>query len=177
MVVNLAKQIVEDASKENMVIAIWWKRAIAFVLDIIFILGILVILTRGTITFAWELKILIENPSETIFWFLVNWFLIFAAFWLYFKYSGRIMQRSLGQRFLKLAIIYGDGTMMPEKNWEKRAFYKLRYLLPLIGIILGIIDLIKIMRSETHQSRVDWYTNTIVVMDWSLPSEIRVLLK
>ena len=77
-----------------MVIAIWWKRAIAFVLDIIFILGILVILTRGTITFAWELKILIENPSETIFWFLINWFLIFAAFWLYFKYSGRIMQRN-----------------------------------------------------------------------------------
>ena len=66
---------------------------------------------------------------------------------------------------------------MPEKNWEKRAFYKLRYLLPLIGIILGIIDLIKIMNSETHQSRIDWYTNTIVVMDWSLPSEIRVLLK
>ena len=87
------------------------------------------------------------------------------------------MQRSLGQRFLKLAIIYGDGTMMPDKNWEKREFYKLRYLLPVIGIILGILDLIKIMNSETHQSRIDWYTNTIVVMDWSLPSEIRVLLK
>jgi|TARA_B100001540_G_C15732674_1_gene608361 hypothetical protein len=177
MVENIAKQMVADLSKENIVIAIWWKRAFAFVLDIIFILGTLVLFTSGRITFAWEFIILFENPSETIFWFLINWFLIFAAFWLYFKYSGRIMQRSLGQRFLKLAIIYGDGTMMPEKNWEKRAFYKLRYLLPLIGIIIGIIDLIKIMRGETHQSRIDWYTNTIVVMDWSLPSEIRVLLK
>ena len=87
------------------------------------------------------------------------------------------MQRSLGQRFMKLAIIYGDGTMMPEGNWGKRAFYKLRYTLPLIGIIIGIIDLIKIMRSETHQSRIDWYNNTIVVMEWSLPVEIRSILK
>ncbi len=87
------------------------------------------------------------------------------------------MQRSLGQRFMKLAIIYGDGTMMPKENWEKRAFYKLRYVLPVIGIILGIIDLIKIMRSETHQSRIDWYNNTIVVMEWSLPVEIRSILK
>ena len=67
MVVNLAKQIIEDTSKENMVIAIWWKRAIAFVLDIIFVLGILVLLTRGRITFAWEFNILVQNPSETCF--------------------------------------------------------------------------------------------------------------
>ena len=174
---NIAKKIVSESFKENLVIAIWWKRAMAFVLDAIFIIGVLVICTKGRISYAWELYILIENPSETIIWFLVNWFLIFAASWLYFKYSGRLMQRSLGQRFLKLAIIYGDGTMMPENNWEKRAFYKLRYLLPIIGVFIGILDLIKIMRSETHQSRIDWYTNTIVVMDWSLPSEIRVLLK
>ena len=46
----------------------------------------------------------------------------------------------------------------------------------IIGAIIGILDLIKIMHSETHQSRIDWYTNTIIVMDWALPSEIRVLL-
>ena len=87
------------------------------------------------------------------------------------------MQRSLGQRFMKLAIIYGDKTAVPQENWGKRAFYKLRYILPIIGQFLGIIDLIKIMNGETHQSRIDWYNNTIVVMDWSLPSELRAILK
>tara|TARA_X000000368_G_scaffold181223_1_gene143087 strand:- start:962 stop:1495 length:534 start_codon:yes stop_codon:yes gene_type:complete len=177
MISNIAKNIVSENSEENIVIAIWWKRAIAYSLDAIFVVGILFLFTKGQISFAWELSNLFNNFSDWIIWFLVNWILIFAAFWLYFKYTGKIMQRSLGQRFMKLAIIYGDGTMMPEGNWGKRAFYKLRYTLPLIGIIIGIIDLIKIMRSETHQSRIDWYNNTIVVMEWSLPVEIRSILK
>lgn len=173
----MAKNLVSELSNENIVIALWWKRAIAFVLDTIFILGILVVFTRGAITYAWELKILVDNFSDYILWFLVNWCLIFGTFWLYFKYSCKIMQRSLGQRFMKLAIIFGDQTAVPQENWGKRSFYKLRYILPIIGQIVGIIDLIKIMRGETHQSRIDWYNNTIVVMDWSLPSELRAILK
>ena len=174
---NMAKKLVSEKLEEGIVIAIWWKRAIAYALDAIFVFGLLFIFTSGQISYAWELSILINNPIDTFFWFLVNWLLIIATFWLYFKYSGKSMQRSLGQRFMKLAIIYGDGTMVPEGKWGKRAFYKLRYVFPIIGIIIGIIDLIKIMRSETHQSRIDWYTNTIVVMEWSLPIEIRSILK
>lgn len=166
-----------ESSEGGIVIAIWWKRAIAYVLDAMFVVGLLFISTKGAISFAWELSYLINDFGEQLLWFTINWFLIFAAFWLYFKYTGRIMQRSLGQRFMKLAIIYGDSTMVPQQTWEKRAFYKLRYVLPIVGIIIGIIDLIKIMKGETHQSRIDWYTNTIVVMDWSLPMEIRSILK
>jgi hypothetical protein len=177
MTKNLAKQIISESQEKGIVIAIWWKRAIAYALDSIFVIGLLFLFTKGQISFAWELIILIENPMDNFYWFVMNWFLIFATFWLYFKYSGKSMQRSLGQRFMKLAIIYGDCTTVPEDNWGKRAFYKLRYVLPIIGIIIGILDLIKIMRDETHQSRIDWYTNTIVVMEWSLPIEIRSILK
>tara|TARA_Y100001980_G_C14553132_1_gene338091 strand:+ start:2729 stop:3271 length:543 start_codon:yes stop_codon:yes gene_type:complete len=174
---NLAKDLVSELSQENIVIAIWWKRAVAFVLDAIFILGILVVFTRGAITYAWEFMILVENPSETFVWFIINWCLIFGTFWLYFKYSCKTMQRSLGQRFMKLAIIFGDQTAVPQENWGKRALYKLRYVLPIVGQILGVIDLLKIMNGETHQSRIDWYNNTIVVMDWSLPTELRSILR
>ncbi len=177
MTENLAKKIISQSSEDGIVIAIWWKRAIAYVLDAMFVIGLLFLFTKGRISYAWELTYLIQDPAGTLLWFTINWFLIFTAFWLYFKYTGRIMQRSLGQRFMKLAIIYGDSTTVPQQIWEKRAFYKLRYALPIIGVIIGIIDLIKIMRGETHQSRIDWYTNTIVVMDWSLPIEIRSILK
>ena len=170
---NIAKKIMSQISEGNIVIAIWWKRAIAYILDSIFIIGVLMLLTNGRISDAWDLNLLLYDKR-----YFINWFLLFAGFWLYYKYTGKIMQRSLGQRFMKLAIIYGDGTIVPENNWGKRSFYKLRYALPLpIGLIIGIIDLIRIMRSDTHQSRIDWYTNTIVVMDWSLPVEIRTILK
>ena len=170
---NIAKKIVSQISEGNIVIAIWWKRAIAYILDNMFVIGILMLLTQGRISDAWNLDLLMTDVRYSI-----NWFLIFAGFWLYFKYTGKAMQRSLGQRFMKLAIIYGDGTMVPENNWGKRAFYKLRYVLPIpIGLIIGAFDLIKIIKSDTHQSRIDWYTNTIVVMDWSLPIEIRTILK
>ena len=175
---NIAKKILSQISEGNIVIAMWWKRAIAYALDAMFIIGLLFLFTKGRISYAWELSFLIDNLADTLLWFVINWFLIFAAFWLYFKYTGRLMQRSLGQRFMKLAIIYGDGTMVPENNWGKRSFYKIRYVLPIpIGLIIGVIDLIRIMRTDTHQSRIDWFTNTIVVMDWSLPIEIRTILK
>ena len=177
MSVNIAKNLVSELSNDNIVIALWWKRAIAFVLDVIFIIGILVLFTNGRILYASELYYFIEDPKGTFFWFLINWILILGSFWLYFKYSCKTMQRSLGQRFMKLAIIFGDRTAVPEEYWGKRAFYKLRYILPIIGQFLGLIDLLKIMQGETHQSRIDWYNNTIVVMDWSLPSELRAILK
>ena len=177
MLQNIAKNLVSELSSDNIVIALWWKRAVAFVLDVIFIIGILVLFTNGRILFASEIYYLIEDPKGTFSWFLINWFLILGSFWLYFKYSGKIMQRSLGQRFMKLAIIFGDKTAVPQENWGKRAFYKLRYILPIIGQFLGILDLIKIMKGDTHQSRIDWYNNTIVVMDWSLPNELRAILK
>ena len=39
---NIAKQILSQISEGNIVIAIWWKRAIAYILDSIFIVGVLI---------------------------------------------------------------------------------------------------------------------------------------
>ena len=78
MISNIAKNIVSENS-ENIVIAIWWKRAIAYSLDAIFVVGILFLFTKGQIAFAWELGNLFNNFSDWIIWFLINWILILVS--------------------------------------------------------------------------------------------------
>lgn len=168
------RELVEQLSSGEIMIAASWRRVLAFALDVLFVGGCMMLLTSGWIASAWNPSLL----SVDTWWFmLLNWVVIFSSFWLYFKYTGRWMQRSLGQRFMHLAVIYGDATLMPEQEWGRRAVAKLRYIIPVLGLLVGVYDLIRIHRSETHQTSIDWRTNSIVVMDWSLPSEIRIHLR
>lgn len=170
---TFVRELVEQIATGEIMLAVSWRRVLAFALDVLFVGGCLMLFTRGWIASAWNPSLI---STQTWWFMLVNWLIIFSSFWLYFKYTGRWMQRSLGQRFMRLAVIYGDTTLMTEGNWGRRALLKLRYIIPIIGLLFGAYDVIRIHHSETHQTSLDWRTNTIVVMDWSLPAEIRVLI-
>ena len=135
---SFVRELVEQIATGEIMIATSWRRAIAFALDVFFVGACLMLFTKGWIASAWNPSIV---NTETWWFMLVNWLLIFASFWLYFKYTGRWMQRSLGQRFMRLAIIYGDATLMPEQAWDHRAFAKLRYIIPVLGFAFGVYDL------------------------------------
>ncbi len=160
----------KDPALADIVLAPIWRRGGAFVLDYIAIMGLLYIFTKGGIMVSWKIGLLVTGD-----WWLVllHWAIIFVAFWLYLKYSGKHFQRSLGQHWFNLVIIHGSGTLFPHDEWTKRSLAKLRYIIPLIGLFIGLYDLYKIYSSETHQTTLDWKNNSIVVMVWSLPINLR----
>ena len=44
--------------------------------------------------------------------FFINWFVFISALYLYFKYTGQTMGRSLAQRGFRIAIVHDNGTML-----------------------------------------------------------------
>ena len=164
------KDFEKDPELADIMLAPIWRRCGAFILDYIAIMGILYIITSGGIMVSWQIGLLV-TPDWWIV--LIQWVILFVAFWLYLKYTGQHFQRSFGQHWFNLAIIHGEGTLFPAEEWSRRSLAKLRYVIPVIGFFFGLYDLFRIYKSETHQTTVDWKNNSISVMVWSLPVTLR----
>nr|MCS5537098.1 RDD family protein [Candidatus Poseidoniaceae archaeon] len=82
---NPARQLVAEGAPEGVLLAPSWKRMAAYLLDVIFIMGVLTLFTQGTfIVWLYSLQGLKEAPHIVIF----HWLVLFTVHWLYFKYTG-----------------------------------------------------------------------------------------
>lgn len=172
---NPARQLVQENLPEGVLLSPAWKRAAAYILDVIFIMGLLMILTRGTFV-AWLYSIsgFLISPHIVI----LHWLILFAIHWLYFKYTGLWLSRSLGQRWFGIALVHHDATPLGPAHWGKRAFAKTRYAIPVFGQLgWGLYDYLRIRRNEQHRTSIDESNGTIAAVDWSLPPPTRAILR
>ena len=144
------------------------KRAAAYLLDLLVIEGVLALLTAGrSISTKWAFSLIITSSWPAV---LVTWIGFLGAHGVYFQLTGIWIGRSLGQRWFRLAVVNADATPLSDRRWGKRSWAKLIYAFPLIGPLgFGIADLIRINRSENHQSLVDRRSSTIVAVAYTLP--------
>ncbi|MDP6900287.1 MAG: RDD family protein [Candidatus Thalassarchaeaceae archaeon] len=158
---------------EGTILAPLWKRLSAFMLDVIAFMGVLSIFTKWRILDAFNIDMLFSEKWWVI---LLNWSIILATAYLYQKYLVSTLGRSLGQRWFGLAVVREDGEPLHRTDCGRRAFAKLRYLLP-INIIFFMIDAQHIRRRHTHQSSIDLACASIVVIANSLPPAKRLHLR
>jgi uncharacterized RDD family membrane protein YckC len=164
---NLAKEAVAALTPEGVLLAPLWKRAVAFTLDVLLIN----LLTGGkyySVLMNWQ-----NLASKYAAVWLLHLLLHMVIYWLYFKYTGRRLHRSLGQRAMRLAVVHDDATLLNDAHWNKRAISKLRYVIPGIGQIIGLIEFTRALFSEDHLTPLDKSSHTIVVIDYTLPGESR----
>ena len=101
-------QTILASAPEGMLIAPSWKRVLAFMLDVMLISIVLSFFTRGAIMpNLLNIEMLTEGGRYTAAFFM-NWFLFSAAFYLYFKYTGQTMGRSLAQRGFRIALVHDN---------------------------------------------------------------------
>lgn len=163
----------EAVQSDDVKLTSTWKRAAAYLLDIFLLNAVLGIVTAGRFSvmmWSW-------NGVDAIHLLLLHWIIFLTLHWLYFKYTGRSIGRSLGQRWFRIAIVHDDGTILGESHWGPRSFAKLRYAIPIIGWFIGIADLIKYHRSEDHRTKIDLSNHTVAAVDWSLPQMTRERLR
>ncbi len=175
---TLAQNIIGSAP-EGMLIAPAWKRVLAFMLDVILISLVLAFFTGGALTMnLFNFNMLTAGGRYPLAFFM-NWFVFGAAFYLYFKYTGQTMGRSLAQRGFRIAIVHDNGTMLEHHHWGPRAIAKMIYLIPVLGPLwFGLRDTFN-ARSTTSEYRtaIDLKHHTVAAVDWSLPSETRLRLR
>jgi uncharacterized RDD family membrane protein YckC len=181
---TLAKQVVQGETghwpvPEGTVLGSAFSRAAAYMLDTMFVMGILLIVTSllggpgGNILRAYDLNLLQSGGKGTVLFF-VDWFLILAGNFLYHRHTGLRMSRSLGQSWFGLAVVREDGKQLESADWDRRALRKLVYVLPLVGpLFFGIRDLLRIQQRHTHQSSIDLAVASIVAEADSLPPASR----
>ena len=168
---------------EGTVLASLHKRVGAWMLDTIFVMGVLLLLT--TLLGGWGANILLAFDYSLPFeggrsaaLFGVNWFLILTGHFLYIRHTGIRFSRSLGQRWFGLAVVREDGEVLSSSGWDGRALMKLRYLIPLFGQFwFGPRDVLLVHRRHTHQSSVDLRVASIVVVVDSLPLACRAHIR
>jgi uncharacterized RDD family membrane protein YckC len=168
---NLAKEAVAALTPEGVLLAPLWKRAVAFTLDVLLISILINLLTGGkyySVLMNWQ-----NLASKYAAIWLLHLFLHMVIYWLYFKYTGRRLHRSLGQRAMRLAVVHDDATLLNDAHWNKRAISKLRYVIPGFGQIIGLIEFTRALLSGDHLTPLDKSSHTIVVIDYTLPGESR----
>jgi len=172
---TMAKALLGEGVPEGVLLAHAWKRAAAYLLDNFIILSILFIATSGVFTSRlWNLAELSSAPHISA----LHWLILFAMHWLYFKYTGTWMGRSLGQRWFGIALVHDDASPLGHSHWGRRAMRKVVYALPIIGIFgFAFIDYVKIRADEKHQSRIDVAEHTVAAVFWSLPWETRASMR
>ncbi len=168
---------------EGTILARATTRAFAYIMDTIFVMGVLYLLTSilggqtASIVQAYNLGLLQSGGRGTALFF-VDWFLIFGANYLYHKYTGIRFSRTLAQRWLGLAVVREDGSALTRIDWDKRALKKVKYAIPVIGLLwFGIRDLLLIQKRHTHQSSIDLNVGSIVADGNSLAPAFRKHLK
>tara|TARA_B110000116_G_scaffold247828_1_gene240453 strand:- start:622 stop:1227 length:606 start_codon:yes stop_codon:yes gene_type:complete len=186
--INPAKEAVKAAGghwiiPEGTILAGAFTRAMAYMIDTIFVMGVLYLLTSilggqaASIVQAYNLGLALSGGKATVLFF-ANWFLIFSGNYLYHKFTGLRYGRSYAQRWLGLAVVLEDGKPLVKSDWDARAIRKMKYAIPVLGAILfGIRDLILIHKRHTHQSSIDLTVGSIVVDGTSLPPALRKHLR
>lgn len=175
---TLAQNILGSAP-EGMLIAPAWKRVLAFMLDVMLISIVLGFFTGGRLMLGLYNVDLITAGGRYTLEFFVNWFVFASALYLYFKYTGQNMGRSLAQRGFRIAIVHDNGTALEHHHWGPRAIAKMIYLLPIVGPLwFGLRDTFNAgsITSE-YRTGIDVKHHTVAAVDWSLPSETRLKLK
>ena len=169
---TLAKQLVaaEDGGHwpvpEGTILASGVSRVAAFSVDVVIVTTILMVVTRWRIMYAWNITL----------WFLPDFHfalamaaILLTAHWLYWRLTGLRYSRSLGQRMFGLAVLAEDGSAMTSAMLDERAARKLIFLIPVLNVVFGIIELRRISSRHTHQSNIDLHVGSIVVHADSLP--------
>ena len=175
---TLAQNIIGSAP-EGMLIAPSWKRVLAFVLDVMLISIVLSFFTGGALMAnLFNIEMMTEGGRYSAA-FVMNWFVFGAAFYLYFKYTGQTMGRSLAQRGFRIAIVHDNGTMLETHHWGPRAVAKMAYLIPVLGPLwFGLRDTFSAGSTDSeYRTAVDRKHHTVAAVDWSLPSETRLRLR
>ncbi len=172
---TLAKAIVAESDghwsvPEGTILASTMRRAVSFVVDVIIVTTILMIATRSMIRNAWNLT-LWTTPE---FHFALAFALVLlTSHWLYWRVTGVIFSRSLGQRMFGLAVVCDDGSGLTSEMWDRRSLRKLIYLLPIVNLYFGAYEMARISQRHTHQSNIDLEIGTIVAHADSLPPASR----
>jgi len=168
---TLAKAIVSQGQEhwsvpDGAILASWARRLVAFVIDVSIVYTVLNLSTGGMIANA--LNVTLWSSSEFHYSFAYAAILL-ASHWLYWRVTGLIFSRSIGQKILGVAIVKVDGEAVTSKMWDNRAAGKLLYLIPLLNVYFGVYELARISQRHTHQSNLDLRVGTIVAHSASLP--------
>lgn len=164
---TLAQQAMATTAPEGMLIAPIWKRVVALALDAFLITVVIGMLTRGSFYFylvAFDLLLTSQAPFV-----ILSLVMHITIYWLYFKYTGKTYGRSFGQRAMRIAIVHDDGSLLGEAHWGRRAIHKTCYIIPIIGVLIGLYHIVKILKNPSHRSPIDLANHTVAAVDWSLP--------
>ena len=172
-------QAVLASAPEGMLIAPVWKRVAAYMLDVVLLSIVIEFMTGGRLLANLLNFELLSLGAQSIAFFFVNWFVLLAANYLYFKWTGRSIGRSLAQRGFRIAIVHDNGTPLEDHHWGPRAVAKLIYLIPIFGPLwFGLRDVIRGRSKEAeYRTSIDKAHHTVAAVDWSLPSETRLRLR
>lgn len=169
---TLAKQLVaaEDGGHwpvpEGTILASGVSRVAAFSVDVVIVTTILMVVTGWRIMDAWNITLW---SSPDFHFALAMAVILLTAHWLYWRLTGLRYSRSLGQRMFGLAVLAEDGSAMTSAMLDERAARKLVFLIPVLNVVFGIIELRRISSRHTHQSNIDLHVGSIVVHADSLP--------
>jgi len=173
--VTIAKAIMTEKDgnvslPEGTVLASSINRVLSFIIDVILVSSLLLIATGGKIINALNLTLWL---SYDFHYSLAYTLVLFTAHWLYWRVIGVNYSRSLGQKLFGIAVICDDGSQLTGEMWDKRSFQKLKFLIPLVNIYLGVYEYARISQRHTHQSNIDLKIGTVVVRANSLPPAYR----
>lgn len=169
---TLAKQLVaaEDGGHwpvpEGTILAGGVSRVAAFSVDVVIVTTILMVVTGWRIMDAWNITLW---SSPDFHFALAMAVILLTAHWLYWRLTGLRYSRSLGQRMFGLAVLAEDGSAMTSAMLDERAARKLVFLIPVLNVVFGIIELRRISSRHTHQSNIDLHVGSIVAHADSLP--------
>ena len=172
-------QAVLASAPEGMLIAPVWKRVAAYMLDVVLLSIVLEFVTGGWLLASLTNVSLLSQGAKSALFFFVNWFILLSAIYLYFKWTGRVIGRSLAQRGFRIAIVHDNGTPLEDHHWGPRAVGKMVYLIPIAGPLwFGLRDVLR-GRSEEDEYRtsIDKPHHPVAAVDWSLPSDTRLRLR
>ena len=172
---TLAKAIVSQEQDhwsvpDGTILSSWAKRLVAFVIDVVIVVGVLNLATRGMIANALNISLWASSDFHYAIAFAATFL---TTHWLYWRLTGLAFSRSLGQKVLGIAVVMEDGSKVGSNVWDKRAFAKLLYLLPVVNLYFGVYELARISQRHTHQSNLDLRVGTIVAHSESLPPASR----
>lgn len=152
---NLAKQALAEQEKSNWpmpegtILAGAGRRGGALIIDMTLLLAILAIATRGRIFNAWNMRLI---PSSDVHYWIAMVLILSVSTWLYFRATGIVFSRSLGQRMFSIAIVAEDGSEMTSDMWDKRSLGKLLFLIPLFNLYHAAYEIQRIRQRHTHQA-------------------------
>jgi len=171
---NPARDAVKSLTPEGILLAPVWRRGAALFLDVLLVVLPISLLTNGRF---YVILLDFEFIQTSLSVLLIHILLHFASFWLYFKYSAKSLGRSFGQRAMRVAIVHDDASLLTEQHWNKRAILKLRYIIPVLGIFIGFVDLFYAHFTKEKRTLLDKSNFSIAVLDWTLPAESRFQLR